>query len=78
MWWYFPACSSHIRYILHNSRYTDYGLDDRVIEVRFPGGGWEFFSLTPCPDRLWGPPSLLCKTYLWTRSCVLRVVTRGP
>jgi hypothetical protein len=26
--------------------------------VRIPGG-WEFFSLTPCPDRLWGPLSLL-------------------
>jgi hypothetical protein len=21
-------------------------------------GGWEFSSSTPCPDRLWGPPSL--------------------
>jgi hypothetical protein len=23
------------------------------------GRGWEFFSSLPCPDRLWGPPSLL-------------------
>jgi hypothetical protein len=22
------------------------------------GRGWEFFSSPPCPDRLWGPPSL--------------------
>jgi hypothetical protein len=28
---------------------TDYGLEDRGL---IPGGGWEFFSLTPCPDRL--------------------------
>jgi len=24
---------------------------------------WEFFSLPPCPDRLWGPPSLLSSGY---------------
>jgi hypothetical protein len=40
---------------------TGYGLDDRMSGVRLPagGGGWEFFSSTPCPERLWGPPSLL-------------------
>jgi hypothetical protein len=27
----------------------DYGLDDRCSER---GRGWEFFSLTPCADRL--------------------------
>jgi len=26
-------------------------------------GGWELFSLTPCPDQLWGPPSLLSNGY---------------
>jgi len=26
-----------------------YGLDDRG---SIPGGGWKFFSSTPCPDRL--------------------------
>jgi hypothetical protein len=25
--------------------------------------GWEFFSSPPCPDRLWGPPSLLSNGY---------------
>jgi hypothetical protein len=30
---------------------TGYGLDDRVVGVRFPVG-------SPCPDRLWGPPNL--------------------
>jgi len=24
---------------------------------------WEFFSSPPCPDRLWGPPSLLSNGY---------------
>jgi len=28
-----------------------------------PGRGWEFLSSPPCPDQLWGPPSLLSKGY---------------
>jgi hypothetical protein len=28
-----------------------------------PGWGWEFFSSPPCPERLWGPPSLLSNGY---------------
>jgi hypothetical protein len=28
-----------------------------------PGGGWEFFSSPPRPDRLWGPPILLSSGY---------------
>jgi hypothetical protein len=27
------------------------------------GGGWEYSSFTPHPDRLWGPPSLLSNGY---------------
>jgi hypothetical protein len=27
------------------------------------GGGWEFFSLPPRPERLWGLPSLLSNGY---------------
>jgi hypothetical protein len=27
------------------------------------GGGWEFFSSPPRPERLWGPPSLLSNGY---------------
>jgi hypothetical protein len=27
------------------------------------GGGWEFFSSPPRPERLWGPPSLLFNGY---------------
>jgi hypothetical protein len=29
------------------------------------GRGWEIFSSSPCPDRLWGPPILLSSGYLW-------------
>jgi hypothetical protein len=36
------------------------GSDDRISN---PGGAWEFFSSTPCPDRLWGPPSLPSNGY---------------
>jgi hypothetical protein len=39
---------------------TDYWLDNWG---SIPGGGWEFFSFTLCPDRLWGPPSLLSSGY---------------
>jgi hypothetical protein len=28
-----------------------------------PGRGWEFFSSSPRPDRLWGPPSFLSNGY---------------
>jgi hypothetical protein len=41
-----------------------YGLDDRGSRFRFPaGGGWEFFSPPPRPERLWGPPNLLSNGY---------------
>jgi len=39
---------------------TDYRLDDQGSRVH---GGWEFFSLPPCPERLWGPPILLSSGY---------------
>jgi hypothetical protein len=39
-----------------------YGLDDRGIDVRFLPGQ-SFVSLSPCPDWLWGPPSLLSIGY---------------
>jgi hypothetical protein len=41
---------------------SDYGLDDRAIGVRSPAGA-EDFSSSLCPDRLWGPPSLLYNGY---------------
>jgi hypothetical protein len=37
-----------------------YVLNDRG---SIPGGGWEFFSSPPRPERLWGPPSLLSNGY---------------
>jgi hypothetical protein len=39
---------------------SDYGLDDRG---SFPGRGKGFFLCPMCPDRLWGPPSLLYNGY---------------
>jgi hypothetical protein len=39
-----------------------YGLDDRMVGVRFPAG-MGIFSSTPCPERLRGPPSLLSNGY---------------
>jgi hypothetical protein len=33
-----------------------------------PGRGWEFFSSPPCPDPLWGPPSLLSNGFQGTLS----------
>jgi hypothetical protein len=35
---------------------TGYGLDGRIL---IPGRGKRFLSTPQCPDRLWGPPSLL-------------------
>jgi hypothetical protein len=37
---------------------TGYGLDDRGVGVRVPVGS-RIFPSPCCPDRLWGPPSLL-------------------
>jgi hypothetical protein len=39
---------------------SDYGLDDRG---SIPGRGKGFFLYPLCPDRLWGPPSLLYNGY---------------
>jgi len=41
---------------------TGYGLDDRVMQVRFLAELRIFFS-PPCPDGLWVPPNLLCNGY---------------
>jgi hypothetical protein len=37
---------------------SDYGLDYRAIGVRSPAAAKDFSSIL-CPDRIWGPPSLL-------------------
>jgi hypothetical protein len=53
--------------VIHKSRDSSlgialgYGLKDRG---SIPGGGWEFFSSPPRPERLWGRPSLLSNGYL--------------
>jgi hypothetical protein len=39
---------------------SGYVLDDRAIDVRSPAGAEDFSCSLLCPDRLWGPPSLLC------------------
>jgi hypothetical protein len=52
--------------ISSDSIVSDYGLDDRAIGVRSPAGEKDFFLLPLCPDRLWGPPSLLYNGYRGT------------
>jgi hypothetical protein len=42
---------------------SGYGLDDRAIEVRSPAEVKGFFLYPLCPDRLWGPTSLLYYGY---------------
>jgi hypothetical protein len=42
---------------------SDYGLDDRAIVGRSPAEAKDFFLYPLCPDRLWGPPSLLYNGY---------------
>jgi hypothetical protein len=34
-----------------------------VFQAPIPGGGWEFFSSPPCPERQCGPPILLPNGY---------------
>jgi hypothetical protein len=42
---------------------SDYRLDDRVIKVCSLAETKGLFLQPLCPDRLWGPPSLLSKGY---------------
>jgi hypothetical protein len=42
---------------------SGYRLDGRAIEVRSPTETKGFFLYPLCPDRLWGPPSLLYNGY---------------
>jgi hypothetical protein len=42
---------------------SGYGLQDRAIEVRSSTEAKGFFLYPLCPDRLWGPPSLLYNGY---------------
>jgi hypothetical protein len=42
---------------------SGYELDNQAIEVRSPAEARGFSSILLCPDRLWGPPSLLYSGY---------------
>jgi hypothetical protein len=42
---------------------SDYGLEDRAIEVRSLAEAKVFFLYLLCPDRLWGPSSVLYNGY---------------
>jgi hypothetical protein len=44
---------------------SDYGLDDGAIVIRSQAGAKDFSS-SLCPDRLWGPPSVLYNGYRWS------------
>jgi len=35
----------------------------KQVIINHLGKGWEFFSSSPHPERLWGPPSLLSNGY---------------
>jgi hypothetical protein len=48
-----PSC-------IHTHTYI-HGMDDRGVGFRVPVGSRIFTS--PCPDRLWSPPSLVSKGY---------------
>jgi hypothetical protein len=57
------------QYIGHSlSIVSDYRLDDRGL---IPYRGRGFFFLPLRPDRLWGPPSLLCNGYQGGRGVML-------
>jgi hypothetical protein len=43
-----------------------------MIRVQFLAGSQKFFSFTPCPDWLWGPPFLLSSGY-WGLSLVVKL-----
>jgi hypothetical protein len=51
----------HFMWIKLWSLVTRLRMDDRG---SIPGRSREFLSSPPCPDRLWGPPSLLSSGYL--------------
>jgi hypothetical protein len=59
----------YVKSMHRQSRDSSVGIATRLRAGRLdnrgsiPGGGWEFFSSTPRPDRLWGPPSLLSYGY---------------
>jgi hypothetical protein len=59
----FVTCP-HVSRVSSVSIVSGYGLDDRAIEVRSPAEDKLFFLYPLCPDRLWGPPSLLSNVYL--------------
>jgi len=52
---------------LHRAEVESYKFKSETLLLTFdqvsPDRGWEFFSLPPCPDRLWGAPSLLSNGY---------------
>jgi hypothetical protein len=50
--------------LVYPSQHSDYGTG-WTSGGRFPAGAKMefFFSSPPRPDRLWGPPSLLCSVY---------------
>jgi hypothetical protein len=50
-----------------------YGLDGPDSRVRFPCGGWEFFSSPSRPERLWGPTQPL---FQWVPGALSLVIKR--
>jgi hypothetical protein len=66
---FLSVLTSYWEYLVNRSRgssvsiVSDYGLDERAMEVRSPADARGLYLYLLCPARLWGPPSLLYNGY---------------
>jgi hypothetical protein len=64
--WIFPL--SHACYMTHRWFHHPNNIW-RTAQTVIVGGSWEFFSSPPCPERLWGPHSLISNGYQGLFTC---------
>lgn len=65
MWYKVSSCAAYLNLKLLNTYKTSCRFDKRTISgkvIQCPPG-LEVFTSANCPDRLWGPPSLLFRGY---------------